>query len=391
MAPEWASWGGTVRCTPRRIESPASEDALANAIRRARDDGMRVRVFGTGHSSMPLVATDDVLVSLDALAGMMSADPARRRAWVWAGTRLTALGGPLRDRGLAMENLGDVDVQSLGGALGTGTHGTGHTMGNLSSRVGALRLVDAQGQIRECARDRDPDPFQAARVSIGSLGIFSRAELDLLPAYRLHERVWRSDIDVCLGELDRHIRENRHFEFFWFPQAGFAEMKTLNPTRAEPDPLPDVKGERIGWSADIIPSVREIKFHEMEYAVPAEDGPTCFARVRERLRERHPDVAWPVEYRTVAADDAWLSPAYGRATVTISVHEDVRRDYRAAFHDVEPIFWEHGGRPHWGKLHQLRAPELAKLYPMWDRFCSLRRSIDPHGLFSNDHLRELFG
>ncbi len=128
----------------------------------------------------------------------------------------------------------------------------------------------------------------------------------------------------------------------------------------------------------------------MEYSVPAEAGPACFQEVRKRILERHPKVMWPVEYRSVAPDDAFLSMAHGRPTVTISVHEDGRLPYRDFFADVEPIFWSYSGRPHWGKIHTLGAGKLSDLYPMWDAFHEQRERLDPRGCFLNDHLRSLF-
>jgi FAD/FMN-containing dehydrogenase len=391
MSQEWSSWAGNVRCRPSRIERPADEAQARSVVRRAAAEGRCVRVVGSGHSSMPLVETDGVLVSLDALAGVHSARPEALEASVWAGTKLSALGAPLRERGMAFENLGDVDVQSLGGALGTGTHGTGRTLGNLSTRIARLRMITAAGAVLECSEESDPDLFRAAPVSLGALGLFTRVTLRLVPAYRLHERVWSARAEQCLEDVDRLIAENRHFEFFWYPKRDAMELKTLNPTQSDPDELPSVEGQRIGWSAEVIPSVREIKFHEMEYQLPAEAGLDCFREVRARLRERHPQVGWPVEYRTVAADDAWLSPAYGRDTVTISVHQDARHDYREPFADVEAIFRRYAGRPHWGKIHTCRSADLRELYPMWERFLEVRRRMDPEGRFLNAHLRELFG
>jgi FAD/FMN-containing dehydrogenase len=168
-------------------------------------------------------------------------------------------------------------------------------------------------------------------------------------------------------------------------------MKALDPTDAAPDPLESHRGERIDWSDRIFPSVRDLRFNEMEYAVPATSGPACFAAVRARMQEKHADVVWPVEYRTVAADSGLLSPMHGRDSVAISIHQDAKLPCDEFFADVEAIFREHGGRPHWGKIHNLRAPDLAPLYPMWERFLDVRERLDPRGTFLNDHLRELFG
>jgi FAD/FMN-containing dehydrogenase len=387
---QWSSWAGAVHCTPRRIARPASESEIAAVVRGAAADGVGVRVVGTGHSSMPLCATDGVLVSLDDWQGLVGCDRERREAEVRAGTKLTRLSPLLLEQGLALHNTGDVDVQSVGGALGTGTHGTGRTLANLSSRALELRIVLASGETLRCSDATDPDLVRAARVSLGALGIVSTVRLALLPAFRLHERVWQAPIEELLPEVPRRVDETRHFEFFWFPRSDRAEVKTLHPTDAAPESVAGRQGERIGWSGEILPSVRELRFHEMEYAVPEAAGLACFRAVRERMRSKHPDVVWPVEYRTLSADDAWLSPACGRATVTLSIHQDARLPFRDFFADVEPILCEAGGRPHWGKIHTRSRAALRALYPMWDRFVEVRRRLDPGGLFLNDHLRELF-
>ncbi len=382
------NWSGSVTCEPARIESPADEAALAELIARAQGE---VRVVGAGHSGTPLCATEGLLLSLDSLAGVETRDHQGLVETVRAGTRLCDLGDPLLERGLAMQNLGDIDTQALAGAVGTGTHGTGRTLGNISSTVDVVRLVDAEGEIRQYTAEDDPDLLRALRVSLGSLGVFTALRLQLMPAYRLHERIRRMSVDACLERLDAEIEQSRHFEFFWLPHKDAAEMKTLALTDEEPSDLPDLPYERIGWSPHIIPSRRDVKFFEMEYAVPAKHGPACFRDVRARMRERHAEVLWPVEYRTVAPDDAMLSNAHGRDTVTISVHQDGAQPYREFFESVEPIFWSFGGRPHWGKIHTLSADRLRDLYPEWDRFQAIREQLDPKGRFLNAHLREVFG
>lgn len=387
---EWRNWAGSVRCEPARYTEPASEAELQRVVRDAARDRMALRVVGSGHSFTPLCATDGVLVSLDRHAGIFDVDPPALEASVHAGTKLCDLGEPLLEQGLALENQGDIDRQSLGGAFGTGTHGTGRELPNLSAQAVALRLIAADGAVLTCSANEQPELFRAARVSLGLLGVLSSARLRLLPAYRLHESVWREDLAPCLDSLADRIAATRHFEFFWFPGLDRVEAKSLDPTEAEPDDLPGVPGERIGWSCRIISSVRELKFHEMEYSVPAEAGPAAFRELRTRIREKHPDVVWPVEYRSVAPDDADLSPAHGRPTVSISVHQDGRLPFREFFCDVEPILRAHAGRPHWGKIHSCTRRDLAELYPRWDAFCALREQLDPDDRFLNDHLRELF-
>jgi len=407
--PGWLNWSGSVACEPRCLATPASEEEIRALVREAVAAGLTVRVAGTGHSFTPLVATDGLLLSLDGWAGVEAHDAATGRTTVRAGTKLHDLGDRLFALGLGMENLGDVDVQSVAGAIATGTHGTGRTLGNLSSHVVGMRLVTAAGESLELSEERDADLLRAARVSLGALGVVSRVTLRVLPAYCLEERVWREPNAACLDRLAERIADNVRYEFFWFPATDEAECKTLNPTDLPPDeepaglamgtpasaapgaPRQPVERRRVGWSARVIPSIRQRRFNEMEYALPAEAGPDCFRRVRARMRERHPEVLWPVEYRTLAADDAWLSPAHGRDTVTISIHQDARLPFMEFFTDIEAIFREHGGRPHWGKIHTLTARELRDLYPRWDDFLAARARLDPDGVFLNPHLRRVFG
>jgi len=384
----WSNFSGRVAFSPARRARPKSEAELCAVIREAASAGRGVRVAGSGHSFTPLVESPGTLVSLDDWQGIEAVDTDKRQAVIRAGTVLHALGEPLLASGLAMRNMGDVDVQALAGAVSTGTHGTGPTLANVSSQVVGARLVLASGEVLEL--EANDERLDAARVSLGLLGVFSTLTLQLVPAYRLHERVWKSDTEACLAELDANIAAHRHFEFWWYPHRDYAEQKALQPTEADAATVAGRKGERIDWSARILPSVRELKFNEMEYSVPAAAGPACFRAVRERMRSRWPDVVWPVEYRTLAPDSAWLSTAHARETVTISLHQDAKLDCDAFFADCESVFRDHEGRPHWGKLHRRKPAELARLYPEWQRFRRLRAELDPAGTFANPYLRELF-
>lgn len=387
----WSNWSGTVRCRPRRTLHPASEAEIAAAVRAAAAEGLSLRVAGSGHSHPPLVATTGLLLRLDRWCGIESHDAEARRARVRAGSVLHDLGGPLRERGLAMENLGDVDVQALAGALATGTHGTGRSLGNLCTQVVGLRLIGADGESLECSARERERLFAAARLSLGALGVTSAVRLRLLPAYRLHERTWREDVEDVLARLDALVEAHRHFEFFWLPGRDRAECKSLDPTDAAPDPLPGRRYERIDHSDLVLASRRDERFVEMEYAVPADSGPETFLELRRMMQQRHPQVQWPVEYRTLAADDVWLSPAFGRDSVTLSVHQGAGLPFRDFFADAEAVFRNHRGRPHWGKWHGCDAETLSGLYPRWEDFHAVRRELDPQGRFLNVYLKELFG
>ena len=402
MTNSWSNWSGSVTCQPATVATPESDAEVVRLVQQASAAGKKVRAWGSGHSFVPLCATGDTLLSLDRLAGIESVDAARGEAVIRAGSKLHDLGGPLREHGLALANQGDVDVQSLAGAVSTGTHGTGPTLGSISTQVVGLRLVVGNGRIVEYSREDDSETFSSLGVSLGSCGVLTAIRMRLMPAYNLHERVWREPIAECLARLDERIAATRHFEFFWYPTTDLALAKTLEPTTAEPSarrafgggsdssPLDGVEGERIDYNYRIFPTVRNVRFNEMEYAVPADAGPACFVAIRTLMRERHPSVTWPIEYRTVAADTLDLSPNHGRATVAISIHQAAELEHRAFFAEAEPIFRAHAGRPHWGKMHSLSAAELAPLYPRWQHFQEVRNRLDPSGTFLNEHLRKLF-
>jgi FAD/FMN-containing dehydrogenase len=387
----WSNWAGNVDCAPRvQVRAEREADVVA-ALQRAASEDLGVRVAGSGHSFSPLVATDGLLLSLEDLNGIARHEKAEERVWVRAGTTLNALGRELFELGLALQNLGDIDVQAVGGALSTGTHGTGATLGNLPSRVSGLRLLLADGSVRVVREEDDPELLAAARVSLGALGVITAARIECVPAYRLHERIERLPVEECLATLDERIAATRHFEFFWYPSRDRVDAKSLHPTELSPEAVATKKYERIGWSHEILPSVREDRFVEMEYALPAEAGLACFRAVRERMRERHRDVVWPVEYRTLRSDAAWLSTAHARETVTVSLHQGANLPWQAFFSDLEPVLREHGGRPHWGKRHSLGARELSPLYPRMGEFVRLAQQLDPSGRLRNAHVRALLG
>jgi len=399
----WQNWSGGVRCDPQRLEAISSEAAIAQLVRAANQQGKAVRVAGSGHSFSPLCQTNSILMTLAGLTGIAEVDSATHEASVWAGSRLSDLGEALFTADLAMENLGDIDRQTLAGAISTATHGTGIRFGNLSTQVMGLRLVLPSGEILSLSSSREPDLFRAASVSFGVFGVISQIRLRAKPAYRLHERSWIASFEECRENLDRLINENEHFEFFWLPKHDACAIKCLNCTDAPvsaPVAISEappgtveryLRPERVDWSHRIYPSVRSTLFNEMEFALPFERGWDCLEEIRRLIREKHPQVSWAVEYRTVAADDLPLSPAFGRKTVAISIHEAAGTPYERYFSDAQAIFINHGGRPHWGKIHFCATAQLRELYPEWESFWGLRARIDPRGIFLNEHLRNLSG
>ena len=391
MRSVWSNWSGSVRCEPAETVQPASEAEVVDAVRGAQSRGMGLRVAGAGHSFSALVATDGMLLDLGGLAGIVSIDAGARRAVVRAGTRISALGEPLFLAGLALENQGDVDVQTLAGAIATGTHGTGRKLGCLSTQVERLRLVIGSGEVVDCSASETPELFDAVRLSLGALGVVTEIELRLVPAYRLHQKSWRVGFDEGLEHIDELALSHRHFELFWWPLRDRLEMKTLDPTAAGAGSVEGKRWERIDFSHRVFPTLRELRFNEIEYTVPERSGIACLSELRDMLRVRHPGLEWPVEYRTVAGDDLYLSPCYARGGVAISVHQAAEIDPGELFADAEAIFRAHDGRPHWGKRHGLGARELEPLYPRWREFQRVRAALDPGRVFSNAHIRAVLG
>lgn len=394
---EWQNWSGAVRFHPAELVRPQSEDAVRREVSRAAGAGLVIRPVGAGHSSTPLVRTENVLLSLDRLPrGVLDADVTAGHATIGAGTRLQDLHDDLRQHGLAMETLGDVDTQTLAGAVGTATHGSGRGLPNLSAEMIGARMVTADGEVIDIDGAQQPDLLRAARVSLGTLGIFTAVRLRLLRAFRVRRREWGMPTDACLASFDALLQANRNIDFYWYPRRDDVHLRTINHIDHDPGPVQVPAGpcteEEIGWSGPVLTKQRTLRFDEMEYAVPAESGIACFQEVRERVKRQHRrDVGWRVLYRYVAADDAYLSPAHGRETVTISLHQNNTLPYHEFFADMEPIFWAHGGRPHWAKVHHLSGRELLDLYPESGRFLTIRDRLDPRGVFVNDYLRALLG
>lgn len=428
----WSNWSGAVRGEPQRVARPETEAELAQVMREGVGP---VRVVGSGHSFTPLGDTSGTLISLDAFSGVVSADPNALTATVKAGSKIHALGRPLFDLGLGLKNQGDIDRQAIGGAVGTGTHGTGPTLGSLSAEVKGFRLVTASGEVVDCSASSNADMFEAGRVSFGTLGVMSEITIGVRKAYKLCEKNWVMPLAACWREIAKLKEQHRHFEFFWFPHADAVVAKSLDETDEEVSaPLTSEqmleRGERVSsdqrafkigceiarvvpalsgrvqkfftsasmgassrarWAHEIFPSARNVRFNEMEYAVPAANGIDCIREVAEAFVKHKLPGVFPIEFRYVKADDIWLSPFYKRDAATISVHQYNRQPFEPLFDVAEAIFRRYGGRPHWGKLHSLKFAELERLYPRWGDYQALRRRLDPQGKLTNSYLSQVFG
>jgi len=425
----WRNWSGTVRTMPRHVAYPTGVDEIAALVQSCAKEGKGIRVIGAGHSFTPLVETGDVLLSLDHLAGVEPVDESTRSVWIWAGTRLKDISEALHKQGWAQENLGDIDVQSIGGAIGTGTHGTGIRFGSLSTQLLEAQVVTASGELLTCSEEQNRELFKALQVSLGMLGIVVKVRIRVVPRTVLHYRSMRLSMDECFDRLAELRDHHDHFEFFWFPHTDTVQVKLLDETDEKPSEnrfwqqvnqlvmenaffgmmsegcriLPGLckpvsrlsarfvpTGENVAYSHELFATQRLVRFNEMECSVPAERMEEVVREIRAKVAAEKHAVHFPVECRYVKGDDIWLSPAYGRDSAYIAVHMYKGMAHETYFRDVEDIFRKHGGRPHWGKMHTRTAEELAGLYPMWDAFRKVRQQVDPAGLFLNDYLRRLF-
>jgi FAD-linked oxidoreductase len=423
--PGWRSWSGSVRATPATFARPTSVAELVDLVGGL--DGRTARVVGSGHSFTPLAVSDDVMVSLADLPGEVVADPGGRSAVVGAGLPLRAVGRELDRHGLALRSMGDIDHQAVAGALSTGTHGTGGAVGPMHADVLGVELVDGTGRLRWV----DEADLPAARLALGTLGVITRLRLAVQPAYRLATRVTKVTLDDVLTDLDHHVADHRHAEFYWLPHTRWCQLRLSDATDEPAAPvgigqrLNDVVLEnaavwlatRVGRASpassaavarlmargiadvasrrpshDAFASVRVVRFVEMEYAVPRA-ALTSVIEALDRLitAERLP-VVLPVEVRAVAADtSAWLSPAWARDSAYVALHAVRGMPHARYLTAAEEILRGHDGRPHWGKLHSLGERALQRLYPGWAEFQAVRAAYDPAGAFTSPYVRRLLG
>jgi L-gulonolactone oxidase len=430
----WSNWARNQTCAPVEVRRPSTEGELVEIVKQAGAGGQRVKAVGAGHSFTSIACTDGVLVDLASYGRVLHHDAASGRVTVEAGIPLHRLSDELDARGLALENMGDIDRQSVAGATQTATHGTGLRFRNLSSQIVGLRLVTGDGSVIDAsapdAGNENPEVFAAARVGLGALGLLSTVTLQCVPAFRLHAVEEPVPLDEVLADLESLFAENDHYEFYWVPHTRWALTKRNQRTDEPAKPRPRVREWvddmalsnyafgllcRAGrWRPSLIPrlakiipntgrldyvdrsdrvftSPRTVRFYEMEYAIPREALPEALGRIRKLVDEIGMRISFPVEVRAVAPDDIPLSTAYGRETGYIAVHVYKGTPYDAYFSGVERIMDGYGGRPHWGKMHFQRSETLAPRYPQWNAFQNVRARLDPEGRFANPYLDRVLG
>ncbi len=414
----WTNWAGNQTHDVTALEHPSSVDRLTTLVAEAAASSERVKAVGAGHSFTGIALTNGRCLVLDRLDRVLDIDTSSGLVSVQAGITLAALNDTLAEAGLAFPNLGDIDRQTISGAIATSTHGTGAEWGGLATFVEAMTLVTADGRARRIDAS-DADLLSVARVGLGALGIVAELTLRCVPAFELHCTEAPVVIEQMMEAWDDAVAAHDHFEFWWVPSTEWVLTKAnLREGSSKPGWTPPLEERDISrrgltvlgllgrWQPEgerphtlqfsdrsdrIFCSSRETPFYEMEYAIPAEHGMHALREVRRQIERHDWGIRFPVEVRVTAPDDVALSTASGRPTVYIAVHEWHDRPYEEYFREVEAIMRELDGRPHWGKLHTRTADQLAPLYPKWDQFQAVRNEFDPHGMFTNDYLDAVLG
>lgn len=429
----WRNWGRSAISVPTHVARPANVDEVVDVVQIAAERRIAVKAVGAGHSFTDIAATPGVSIDLDGLHGILGVDRERKRVRVAAGTRLWQLGPALFEHGLALPNMGDIDRQSVAGAISTGTHGTGARFGGLATQITAATLVTGRGEVLRVDEQHRPELLPAVRVGLGALGILVDVDLQCVDAFLLRSVDHPAPFDDVLDGWEERIAGADHFEFYWWPHTDVAMTQTTtrlpldtpyDPPRrlalwaeqrllandalraqqavghAIPPLVPSLSrlatrvygdGSRTGRSFEVFASPRLVRFRESEYAIPIDALPQALRDLRGLIERSGWRISFPVEVRAAAADENWMSTAYDRPSAYIAVHRYFRDDPSAYFHAFDALMRTYDGRPHWGKMHSRSADDLRPAYPRFDDFLGVRAELDPDRRFANRYLDRVLG
>lgn len=430
MTRKWRNWSRIQTATPLQVLSPSTTEEVADIVLRAASDGRTIRMIGSGHSFTSTAVANDIMLTPSKLTNVRNIDVEAQRITVEAGINLTDLCAALDDAGLALTNMGDIRVQTLAGALQTGTHGTGRTSGTLAAMVTEMEIVLGDGTIATVNEHDDPDLFNSARVGMGAFGVVTAITLAVEPKFRLTAHEFPTDYATVHDSFDQWTLDHDHVEFYWFPHTEGCYVKHNDRTYEAPTPPGKLASwwedqflsntvlgaaSRLGRAAPgyiplinkisakalsdrtytdeswrVFTSHRSVRFSEMEYSLPREELLATLDEVKALIEEKGWRISFPIEVRAIPGDDAWLSPATERDTGYIACHAFERSD-RSWFVEIEKVLRAHGGRPHWGKLHTRTYEDLAPVYPNWERAMQVRNRVDPHRVFANEYTQTVLG
>lgn len=414
---EW-NWAGNHRYGASRIATPESVGELRALIAGARS----VRALGSRHSFNDLADTDDLLVSTAGLPATVRIDPEARTVTVGGGVRYGVLARELEAAGWALHNLASLPHISVAGAIATSTHGSGDRNGTLATAVAGLSILRADGGIAELRRG--DEGFDGAVVSLGALGVVLEVTLDIRPTFTVRQRLFGGvPWEAVTGRFDEVTAAAYSVSLFttWAEESvSLAWIKELAGPSADADApvgddffgapaltearhmiaTMDVRNttEQLGVPGPWSERLAHFRFEftpsngeeiQSEYLVPRANAVAAI----EAVRALGPLIA-PLlqisEIRTAAADDLWLSSAYG--TDVVGLHFTWLRDQagvEAVLPALEDALLPLGARPHWGKLYLDPAGVVPTLYPRLDDFRALTERFDPEGRFRNPFLDRL--
>ncbi len=416
------NWAGTHTFAAPRIVNATSIDEVRTLVADAARNGTRVRALGTRHSFTDLADSDGTLITVLDIPADPVFDEAAGSVTIGAGTRYGIAAAWLAEHGLAFHNMGSLPHISIGGAIATGTHGSGNDNGILSSAVSGLEYVDATGELVHVRRG---DPvFDGLVIGLGAYGIVVRVTVDVQPAYRVRQDVYRdvpwdavlADFEgVTGGAYSVSIFTNwlgDTIEQIWWKTRLSAGDDTLpvvpeswlgvprdvltagNLVETDPDNLTLQGGVPGDWW-ERLPHFRlestpsngdEI---QTEYFIDRADGPAAITALRA-LGDRIAPLLLVTELRTAAPDKLWLSGAYHRDMLAVHfTWRNLPEEVRAVLPAIEEALAPFGARPHWGKLNLLTAERIAEVVPRLADARDLFERLDPAGTFTNAHLERI--
>lgn len=422
------NWAGNLKFKPKNILAPSTTEEALAMVQSHLKNHQTIRMRGSSHSWTGLIETSESFLHLDNMQGLIEVDAVKKLIKARAGTKLFLFGDEAFKHHLALPNQGDVNHQSVAGALSTGTHGTGITLQSMANQLQALTIIAGKGEVVKINNDHHPDMMKALSVSLGSAGLITEATVKMTDAYKLKVETFAEDMNSALASYKQRLTDNRHLEMFYFPVGDWSMVKLMNQTNDEISAHSNLQKVSelvlenwlfeglnilakstnsyasldkiirkfvehktfVNWSHRAFPTARTVRFMEMEFNLPIEKFEEVFEELKASINKNKFQTLFPIEIRFVKGDDLWLSPAYQRDSVYFAIHTYITEDYRPYFEEMQNIFKRHGGRPHWGKWHGLTYKDLEAVYPKWHEFLKLRAELDPHGVWLNDHLRNLF-
>ena len=426
----WTNWSEQFVSYPAYY-APKSIDELADIIKDHAGSGRTIRTTGAAHSFSPVAMPEHSALILHHLRGLQSVDMERMEATFYAGTYLYEVGPLLEQFGLAVMNMGDIDVQTLAGVISTGTHGTGVTLGSFSSMVVKWTLVDGRGELITHER-ADDDLSNALHLSLGLLGVLVSVTIRVMPLYSLQYESSREKLGDSLQCFSKDIRRNRHVEWYYFPGSELIQVKRMNivplcfaseKERKREQRKLDLLENRLfegasrlcrwrpEWSGSVsrlssrmisegtktdvcykvYPTPRRVKFTETEFAIPLEKFEACMEEIHAVMKKGLFQVHFPIECRTTMGESGFLSPTQGRESAFLAFHMYKGMDETAYFRWVFDLMDRYDGRAHWGKVNRYDKMDMAMYYPEVEKFNELRRQFDSRQVFMTSYFKRIFG